>query len=442
MIKRFEGCYLAAYQDRVGVWTIGWGITSADKAITGYTIKRGLKISQETAESWLRKSLEAKYEPKVEKYNGKYEWAQNEFDALVSFCYNIGSIDQLTANGKRTKAEIAAAMLLYNHAGGKMVKGLTDRRKAEHDLFCKSYTPKDSYEEPMKTVTSKEQAKAKGITDYICSGDGVRWFQQGLKQCGYDIGPSGVDGQCGKCTVAAIKALQKDAKITVDGLGGKNTRQALKAALNGNKKPTKPVDKPHIVTVKGKTVTIDGKSLTVYNQHKLTGKYAKNISSNGCGACCTAFALTLKGKETTPAKIVDKGIALWGKWPRGCLLAAPGIATVIEGYGIPAKYYSVSSKNRDNIQKVIDKALKAGKQVVCWTNDNGLKGDPFAKGQHYVLAVGYNAAGKIVVANSGGKGPVNLVSLSILIKFLQNGTGENKRWWQSVSKAAGIVVVG
>ena len=117
LIKKFEGCRLTAYQDAVGVWTIGYGTTNADKAITGTTICQGLKISQATADDWLRQSVDRKYGPKVDKYSA-YNWNQNEFDALVSFAYNIGSIDGLTAKGSRSKEEIADKILAYNRAGG------------------------------------------------------------------------------------------------------------------------------------------------------------------------------------------------------------------------------------------------------------------------------------------------------------------------------------
>ena len=43
LIKEFEGCHLTAYRDEVGVWTIGYGITNADKSITGTTINRSIK---------------------------------------------------------------------------------------------------------------------------------------------------------------------------------------------------------------------------------------------------------------------------------------------------------------------------------------------------------------------------------------------------------------
>lgn len=137
LIKRFEGCRLTAYQDAVGVWTIGYGTTNADKAITGTTICQGLKISQATADDWLRQSVDKKYGPKVDKYS-KYEWNQNEFDALVSFAYNIGSIDGLTASGSRSKEEIADKILAYNKAGGKVLSGLIRRRQEERKLFITS----------------------------------------------------------------------------------------------------------------------------------------------------------------------------------------------------------------------------------------------------------------------------------------------------------------
>ena len=128
IINKFEGCRLTAYQDTVGVWTIGYGTTNADKAITGTTICQGLRISQETADEWLRQSVDKKYGPKVDKYSA-YNWNQNEFDALVSFAYNIGSIDGLTASGSRSKEEIADKIQAYNKAGGKVLSGLIRRRQ-------------------------------------------------------------------------------------------------------------------------------------------------------------------------------------------------------------------------------------------------------------------------------------------------------------------------
>jgi GH24 family phage-related lysozyme (muramidase) len=181
LIKRFEGCCLTAYKDRVGVWTIGWGTTNADKSITGRTLKRGMKISQRTADDWLRKSLAKKYEPLVAKYDDIYHWRQNEFDALVSFCYNIGSIDKLTANGTRTRAEVEAAILLYDKAGGKRVKGLTERRIAEQKLFH-SLVEGVTSKATAKKTTPKTPFKVKVASPNlnVRSGPGTDHFKTGL----------------------------------------------------------------------------------------------------------------------------------------------------------------------------------------------------------------------------------------------------------------------
>lgn len=146
LIKEFEGLHLTAYQDEVGVYTIGYGITNADKSVTKTTIKKGLKITKEKAEEWLEECLNKLYAPKIMKYDVRYNWNQNEFDALLSFAFNLGSIDQLTANGSRSKSVISNKLLEYNKAGGKVYNGLTRRRKAERELFL-TPVPKEEPEE-------------------------------------------------------------------------------------------------------------------------------------------------------------------------------------------------------------------------------------------------------------------------------------------------------
>lgn len=198
----------------------------------------------------------------------------------------------------------------------------------------------------------------------------------------------------------------------------------------------------NIVTVSGSKITLNGRSMTVVNQHKLKGTYAKELSAHGCGACCAALALTLMGKKAAPADILRKGVALWGKWPKHALISSRGLAAIVDKYGCSAKVTFVTKSNRTTIRKLIDTALRAGRPVICWTDDNGHRIDPFASGDHYVLAVGYNRLGRIVVANSGNRGPVNIVTLNVLCKYLQEGTGADRRWYKSTAGSAGIVIVG
>ena len=128
LIKKYEGCRLTAYKPvpTEKYWTIGYGHCGPDVAA-------GAVISQMQADLYLMLDLE-KFEKKVAKYT-HYNWTQNEFDALVSFAYNVGGIEQLTDNGKRTKQQIAAKIPAYNKAGGKVLAGLTKRRKEEQALF-------------------------------------------------------------------------------------------------------------------------------------------------------------------------------------------------------------------------------------------------------------------------------------------------------------------
>ncbi len=156
LVKEFEGCKLTAYRDEVKVWTIGYGITNSDFKITKKIIRKGMKISKATAEKWLEESLNKKYLPLVLEYDKQYNWNQNELDALVSFCYNIGSIKQLTADGTRSKAVVASKMLQYNKAGGRVYNGLTRRRKAERALFL---TKAAQEKKPVKKKSNETIAK-------------------------------------------------------------------------------------------------------------------------------------------------------------------------------------------------------------------------------------------------------------------------------------------
>lgn len=142
----------------------GWGTTTADKSITGKTIRGGMTISQATADRWLKESLEQKYLPMVMKYDSKYHWNENEAGALTSFAYNIGSIDELTKNGTRSKATIAKKMLLYNKAGGRVLLGLKRRREAEHNLFLTPVKEESNTETKTDVVYFKKYTgKKEGI---------------------------------------------------------------------------------------------------------------------------------------------------------------------------------------------------------------------------------------------------------------------------------------
>ena len=127
LIKQFEGCRLRAYKCAAGVPTIGYGHTAG--------VKMGQTITQVQAESYLKDDL-MKYETKVMKYYDKYRFNQNEFDALVSFAYNVGSIDQLTAGGTRSrKVDPQKRCYLTAKRQEKQTLGSLKRRQKERALF-------------------------------------------------------------------------------------------------------------------------------------------------------------------------------------------------------------------------------------------------------------------------------------------------------------------
>ena len=131
LIKSFESCRLEAYKDATGTLTIGWGHTGT---VDGQSIYHGMTITQEKADSLFDSDLE-KFENHVNGYNDKYGFGSNEFSALVSFAYNVGSITQLTQKGTRSKDKIAIYMMKYVYSKGKKLNGLVRRRTAERNLF-------------------------------------------------------------------------------------------------------------------------------------------------------------------------------------------------------------------------------------------------------------------------------------------------------------------
>lgn len=113
-------------------YTIGYGHYGKD-------VDENQTITKKDALTLLKNDIK-RFETKVMKYNYCYNFTQNEFDALVSFAYNVGNIDQLTAKGKRTKKEIADSMLKYVKSGGNVLNGLRIRRKRERELFLRCST--------------------------------------------------------------------------------------------------------------------------------------------------------------------------------------------------------------------------------------------------------------------------------------------------------------
>lgn len=136
LVADFEGGQSAdgkfrAYRDPVGVWTIGYGHTR--------TARSGMVWSARKARRVLRRELNKRYAVHVARLGLPLNQAQ--FDALTSFVYNLGpgAIGPDTGIGRALRAKqwrkAADEMLRWNKAGGRVLAGLTRRRRAERKLF-------------------------------------------------------------------------------------------------------------------------------------------------------------------------------------------------------------------------------------------------------------------------------------------------------------------
>ena len=130
LIKKFEGCELEAYKCAAGKWTIGYGRTK--------NVKEGDTIEQEVADNLLNEEM-SEYEGYINDMV-ESDLKQNEFDALVSWVYNLGSsnLSSSTLLQKLNTKEwddVPNQIKRWNKAGGKVLQGLIRRREAEALLF-------------------------------------------------------------------------------------------------------------------------------------------------------------------------------------------------------------------------------------------------------------------------------------------------------------------
>ena len=202
LIKQFEGCRLTAYQCSAGVWTIGYGHTAG--------VYKGMKITQAQADAFLKQDI-AKFEkyinnPSYVQFTDKLN--QNQFDALVSFAFNLGQGNVKKLCVGRNINQIPSAMRQYCKAAGKTLPGLQRRRKAEAALYNKkvenctgTIAVKESEDYNMKTIKKGSKGNTVKVWQII-------------------IGTT-PDGKFGSGTENATKTWQKNHGLTADGIVGK-----------------------------------------------------------------------------------------------------------------------------------------------------------------------------------------------------------------------------
>ena len=137
LICGFEGKRLTAYDDGVGVWTIGFGTTVYPN---GIKVMKGDTCTEAQAKTYMAHDLK-KFEAAVNKAV-TVQLNQNQFDALVSLAYNIGTgaFSGSTLVKKLNASDIQGAADQFDvwvNAGGKRMQGLVNRRTVEKALFLK-----------------------------------------------------------------------------------------------------------------------------------------------------------------------------------------------------------------------------------------------------------------------------------------------------------------
>ena len=213
LVKSFEGLYLEAYPDPVGVWTIGWGATKG--------VRRGMKITVAQAETMLQDELE-EFEAAVADAV-KVQINDDQFSALVCFSYNVGAralfestLLKLLNQGKFQEA--ADQLPRWDKAGGQSLLGLSRRRRAERALFLSQPWEEFLHWEPERVLRLAESGQP------LVQGDDVRQVQQALVKAGSNIQ---VDGFFGNDTDKAVRQFQQQKGLTVDGIVGAQTQKVL-----------------------------------------------------------------------------------------------------------------------------------------------------------------------------------------------------------------------
>lgn len=160
-------------------------------------------------------------------------------------------------------------------------------------------------------------------------------------------------------------------------------------------------------------IKLNGNQTPVWMQQRWQdGKYSVYVRQNGCGHSCVAMVCNLLGVTITPHQSIEKCVELWGEPAIGLsgnkqyyFLTPTGMVEELKAYGIKAECYGYKNQGVQTATFHILECLKQGK-LVCFISSpsEGFKENPFSKGDHWVLAVGFTKEGKILIANSSTNG--------------------------------------
>ena len=227
-----EGFHSKCYKDNTQS-SIGYGTKCTGSSEQPHA--SGLhSITKEAAMEAMRSQIDSTYAPRVKKQTKDISMNQNQFDALVSLCYNTGGGTTIISNSPLVKylkgllSESEARSNYSNYyvkSGGTVLQGLINRRNQEADLFFSGSpsTNPDDYNEPTSNYY---------YTSPVMTGSEVGWIQAVLYQLGYSIT---IDQSYGPKTRDVVTQFQTDNNLTIDGMCGPQSRAKLLELWNEKK---------------------------------------------------------------------------------------------------------------------------------------------------------------------------------------------------------------
>lgn len=311
-----EGRSVRAYQDSVGVWTIGYGLTNYDKNLP-WKIGKGLVISEDQAEWFLLKSLRENYLPAVKRAlnGGTYSHPQGAVDGGLDMHYNTGGIGKATWPKALGRGDLNAAKVSlesWNKAGGRVLSGLTRRRAGNwlevsageyghltgpavvvpnatnHEVIrgngnLLTEFPPDPNDKSFGVVKTHDdipapETEAPGVLKEGMVGSEVGDAQTDLASAGYAVEPNG-NKFTAEMTKAVLEFQHTHPNLTADGKIGPATTAALKRAADMRAKAN--------VVLKTATPVVPG---LYVGFHQWVSAHAGNLALEVAGATFVAVA--------------------------------------------------------------------------------------------------------------------------------------------------------